>query len=248
MPGPLDLPPISTGILASVEQASVSYGVTRDQMTEAASRAAAALSRKLLDNQVAGASVVALAGNGVKGCVALHALRILHGFGSKCSAVLVGGEPDMRPETARAAAVCEALRLPLLQPRSPAVRTAVADAALVIDGLVGVGLDGAPREPLAGLIRLSNEVRADALSLECPSGLEPDTGEPLQPTLKARATLALGLPCAGLFASLAWQFTGEVWLCDIGYPPEALEEADLDPAGLFEMNEIVRLRFRLCRS
>ena len=248
MPGPLDLPPISTGILASVEQASVSYGVTRDQMTEAASRAAAALSRKLLDNQVAGASVVALAGNGVKGCVALHALRILHGFGSKCSAVLLGGEPDMRPETARAAAVCEALRLPLLQPRSPAVRTAVADAALVIDGLVGVGLDGAPREPLAGLIRLSNEVRADALSLECPSGLEPDTGEPLQPTLKARATLALGLPCAGLFASLAWQFTGEVWLCDIGYPPEALEEADLDPAGLFEMNEIVRLRFRLCRS
>ena len=242
MPGPLDLPPISTGILASVEQASVSYGVTRDQMTEAASRAAAALSRKLLDNQVEGASVVALAGNGVKGCVALHALRILHGFGSKCSAALVGGEPDMRPETARAAAVCEALRLPLLQPRSPAVRTAVADAALVIDGLVGVGLDGAPREPLAGLIRLSNEVRADALSLECPSGLEPDTGEPLQPTLKARATLALGLPCAGLFASLAWQFTGEVWLCDIGYPPEALEEADLDPAGLFQTNEIVRLR------
>ena len=241
MPGPLDLPPISTGILTSVEQ-SVSYGVTRDQMTEAASRAAAALSRKLLDNRVAGASVVALAGNGVKGCVALHALRILHGFGSKCSAVLVGGEPDMRPETARAAAVCEALRLPLLQPRSPAVRTAVADAALVIDGLVGVGLDGAPREPLAGLIRLSNEVRADALSLECPSGLEPDTGEPLQPTLKARATLALGLPCAGLFASLAWQFTGEVWLCDIGYPPEALEEADLDPARLFETNEIVRLR------
>ena len=105
-----------------------------------------------------------------------------------------------------------------------------------------MGLDGAPREPLAGLIRLSNEVRADALSLECPSGLEPDTGEPLQPTLKARATLALGLPCAGLFASLAWQFTGEVWLCDIGYPPEALEEADLDPAGLFETNEILRLR------
>ncbi len=242
MPGPLDLPPIGTEILASVERASVSYGVTRDQMTEAASRAAAALSRKLLDNQVAGASVVVLAGNGVKGCVALHALRILHGFGSKCSAVLVGGERDMRPETARAAAVCEALRLPLLQPRSPAVRTAVADAALVVDGLVGVGLDGAPREPLAGLIRLSNEVRADALSLECPSGLEPDTGEPLQPTLKARVTLALGLPCAGLLASLAWQFTGEVWLCDIGYPPEALEEADLDPAGLFETNEIVRLR------
>ena len=163
-------------------------------------------------------------------------------FGARCSAILVGGERDLRPETARAVAVCESLRLPLLQPRSPAVRGAVADANLVLDGLVGVGLDGAPREPLASLIRISNEARANALSLECPSGLEPDSGEPLQPTLQARTTLALGLPCAGLFAPLAWQFTGEVWLCDIGYPPQALEHAKLDAEGLFETNEIIRVR------
>ena len=238
----LDLPPISTSILASVEQAAIDFGVTRDQMTEAAARAAAALARKLLDNQIAGSTVVALCGSGVKACVALHALRILHGFGADCRAVLTGTEQEMRPETLAAASVCEALRIPLLQPRSPAVRGAVADADLVIDGLVGVGLDGAPREPLAGLIRLANEVRADALSLECPSGLEPDSGEPLAPTLKARTTLALGLPAAGLFGSLAWQYTGELWLCDIGYPPEALDASDLDGDGIFETNELVRLR------
>ena len=50
------------------------------------------------------------------------------------------------------------------------------------------------------------------------------------------------MPCAGLFASLAGQFTGGLWLCDIGYPPEALEDAGLDAEGLFEANEIVRLR------
>ena len=238
----LDLPPISTSILADVEQAAIDFGVTRDQMTEAAARAGAALARKLLDNQVAGSTVVALCGSGVKACVALHALRILHGFGASCSAVLTGTEQEMRPETLAAASICEALRMPLLQPRSPAVRGAVADADLVIDGLVGVGLDGAPREPLAGLIRLANEVRAEALSLECPSGLEPDSGEPLPPTLKARTTLALGLPAAGLFGSLAWQYTGELWLCDIGYPPEALEASDLDGDGIFESNELVRLR------
>jgi hydroxyethylthiazole kinase-like uncharacterized protein yjeF len=243
MPSALELPPISTEILAEVEGAAVSLGVTRDQMTEAAARAAAAMCRKQLDNQVAGATVVGLCGNGVKGAVAMHTLRILHGFGADCSAVLVGGEKEMRPETAAAASVCEALKISLVQPRSPAVRGAVADADLVIDGLVGVGLDGAPpRPPLDALIRLTNEVRADALSLECPSGLEPDTGEPLPPTLKATATLALGLPAAGLFGNLAWQYTGELWLCDIGYPPEALEEAELDPEGLFDANELVRLR------
>jgi hydroxyethylthiazole kinase-like uncharacterized protein yjeF len=242
MASALDLPPISTSILADVEQAAVNFGVTRDQMTEAAARAAAALARKLLDNQVAGSTVVALCGGGVKSCVALHALRILHGFGADCSAVLAVSEREMRPETVAAASVCEALRMPLLQPRSPAVRGAVADADLVIDGLVGVGLDGAPRDPLASLIRLANEVRAEALSLECPSGLEPDSGEPLPPTLKARTTLALGLPAAGLFAPLAWQYTGELWLCDIGYPPEALDASELDSDGIFESNELVRLR------
>ncbi|HUJ27544.1 MAG TPA: NAD(P)H-hydrate epimerase [Myxococcales bacterium] len=238
----LELPPVSTEILAEVEAAAVSLGVTREQMTEAAARAAAAAARRQLDGQVAGATVVGLCGNGVKGAVAMHALRVLHGFGADCSAVLVGGEKEMREETAAAASLLEALRIPLLQPRSPAVRSAAADADLVIDGLVGVGLDGAPRAPLDGLIRLSNEVRASVLSLECPSGLEPDSGEPLPPTIKAAVTVALGLPVAGLFSDLAWQYTGELWLCDIGYPPAALEEADLDPEGLFEAAELVRLR------
>src|SRR5437016_14537490 len=94
MPGPLELPPIRTAILADVEQAAIDCGVTRDQMTEAAARAAAALSRKMLDNQLATATVVALAGNGVKGSVALHALRVLHGLRGRSLGVLfrrVGG-------------------------------------------------------------------------------------------------------------------------------------------------------------
>ena len=103
MAGALDLPPVGTRLLARVEQAAVDLGITRDHLTEAAARAAAALSRKLLENQVAGATVLALAGTGVKACATLHALRILHGFGARCSAVLTGGDREMRPETARAA-------------------------------------------------------------------------------------------------------------------------------------------------
>ena len=238
----LELPPISTSLLADVEAAVLRLGLTRANFVEAAARATAALARKLLENQLDGSTVVALAGTGVKGCVALHALRVLHGFGVECSAVLTAGEREMRPETAAAAELCEALRIPLLQPRSPAVRNAVADADLALDGLVGVGLEGPPAEPHASLIRLCNEVRAVAIALETPSGLEPDSGKPLTPTLRAHATLALGLPVQGLYSALAWQFTGEVWLCDIGYPPEALDAAELDGDGLFSQNELVRLR------
>ena len=112
----------------------------------------------------------------------------------------------------------------------------------MVDGLVGVGLDGAPREPHATLIRLANEVQRNVLALECPSGLDPDDGQPMKPTLKARATLALGLPAKGNFSSLAWQYTGELWLCDIGYPLEAANASDVDLDGVFAESDVVRIR------
>jgi len=238
----LELPPISTDLLREVEATALGQGLARANIVEAAARAAAALARKLLDNQLGDASVVALVGTGVKAAVALHSLRLLQGFGADCTAVLTSGEREMRPETLAAAQLAEALRIRLLQPRSPLVRNAIAEAGLVIDGLIGVGLEGAAREPAATLIRNTNELRTQVLSLEVPTGLDPDSGEPTQPTLKARATLALGLPAQGLFGALAWQFTGELWLCDVGYPLSALDEHELDGDGLFSENELVRLR------
>src|SRR3954471_18026674 len=117
MPSALELPPISTDQLAEVETAALRMGLSRAVFVEAAARAAASLARKLLDNDFDGVTAVALAGTGGKAGVSLHALRILHGFGASCSAVLTGGEREMRPETTSAAEICEALRIPLLQPR-----------------------------------------------------------------------------------------------------------------------------------
>jgi NAD(P)H-hydrate epimerase len=238
----LDLNDLGTDDIADVEAAALRLGVTREMLTEAAARSASVLARRLVNNQLDDEPVVALVGTGVKGAVALHTLRVLNGFGAVCTAVLTGSEQQMRPETVAAAELCEKLRFRLLQPRSPAVRGAIADAALLIDGLVGVGLEGAPREPHATLIRLSNEIHRNVLSLECPSGLDPDSGEPTKPTLKARATLSLGLPPAGNFSSLAWQYTGELWLCDIGYPLEAGNECDIDLEGVFAESDLVRIR------
>jgi NAD(P)H-hydrate epimerase len=238
----LDLNDLSTDDIADVEAAALRLGISRAMLTEAAARAACVLARRLLDNSLEDEPVVALIGTGVKAAVALHTLRILNGFGAECTAVLTSGEQEMRPETRAAAEICERLRFRLLQPRSPAVRGAVADSRLLIDGLVGVGLEGAPREPHATLIRLANEIHRNVLSLECPSGLDPDSGEPMRPTLKARATLALGLPPSGNFASLAWQYTGELWLCDIGYPLEAANSVDIDVEGVFAESDLVRIR------
>src|SRR5215470_571999 len=99
MPTALELPKLSTDDIADVEAASLRLGVTREHLSEAAARAAAVLARRMTDNDLEDETVVALVGTGVKGSVALHLLRVLNGFGAECSAVLAGGEQEMRPET-----------------------------------------------------------------------------------------------------------------------------------------------------
>lgn len=61
----LELPPISTEQLAAVESAALRLGLARAHLVEAAARAAAALARRLLDNQLEGATAVALADAGL---------------------------------------------------------------------------------------------------------------------------------------------------------------------------------------
>jgi len=53
----LELPPISTEQLAAVESAALRFGLARAHLVEAAARAAAALARRLLDNQLEAAGL-----------------------------------------------------------------------------------------------------------------------------------------------------------------------------------------------
>lgn len=47
---------------------------------------------------------------------------------------------------------------------------------VLVDALLGTGINGGPREPIASAIHLFNSVRAQKFSLDIPSGLDPDKG------------------------------------------------------------------------
>src|SRR5256885_2539614 len=92
--------------------------------------------------------------------------------------------------------------------------------ALVIDGLFGIGLD----RPLIGawvkLIEKINRSRIPVLSIDVPSGLNADTGEPEGAAIRAAVTLTLGAPKKGLLKSSAWPFVGRLEVApDIGLVP-----------------------------
>ncbi len=87
-------------------------------------------------------------------------------------------------------------------------------AALVIDALLGYSLKGAPRPPVAALIRWADASGIPILSLDVPSGVDATTGETPGEHVRATWTLTLALPKTGLRP----EHSGEVILADLGIP------------------------------
>ncbi|GAG45525.1 unnamed protein product, partial [marine sediment metagenome] len=75
-------------------------------------------------------------------------------------------------------------------------------ADVIVDGLLGTGTQGEIREPFAGIIQAVNSGRghADVFAIDIPSGLDCDTGRPLGPTVRAKATVTMAAVKKGFAA------------------------------------------------
>jgi NAD(P)H-hydrate epimerase len=213
--------------------ASEDLGISLEMLMENASHQIARAARVFLDG-VAGKRIVAFAGSGHNGGDALGALRHLSGWGAEIHAVLSHPAERLRPLARRQHDILDKLGLP----RDAA---AVEDADLLIDGLLGYSVSGPPRDAVADLIRAANASRVPILAVDLPSGLDPDTGEPLGVTIRAALTVTLALPKRGLVATRSHALVGELLLADIGIPPQAFGRLAIDTRALFESGDLIRI-------
>jgi len=213
--------------------AAEELGIPLALLMENASHQVAAAARLFLGG-VAGKRIVAFAGSGNNGGDALGALRHLSGWGAHVRAVLSGPAERLRPLARTQHDILAALGV---------IRDdmAVEEADLVIDGLLGYSVSGAPRDAVADLIRAANASRLPILAVDLPSGLHPDTGEPLGVTVRAAVTVTLALPKRGLMTTRSGALVGELLLADIGIPPQAFDPLGIDTRGLFERGDLVRI-------
>lgn len=192
-----------------------------------------AVAARLFLGGVAGKRVVAVVGSGNNGGDAMGALRHLSGWGADVSAVLSGPADSLRPLARRQHDILVALGV--------SRGSAVGDADLVIDGLLGYSAAGPPRDSVADLIRAANAPGLPILAVDLPSGLHPDTGEPLGVTIRAALTVTLALPKRGLMATRSHALVGDLLLADIGIPPQAFDRLTIETRGLFERGDLVRI-------
>ncbi|MEM9352794.1 MAG: NAD(P)H-hydrate epimerase [Planctomycetota bacterium] len=105
------------------------------------------------------------------------------------------------------------------------------DSAWLIDALLGTGVQGEPREPLAAAIRWMNEQPAKRLAVDLPSGLDCDTGEPAAATVRADMTCTFVAPKAGFANPAAAAQLGAVRVVSIG-TPDAITRQVIGGSGI----------------
>jgi len=100
--------------------------------------------------------------------------------------------------------------------------------ALVIDALLGLGLNRAPSAPMAAALAAMQGCGAPILAVDLPSGLLADTGQPAgERAVCADHTLALLTLKPGLFTGEGRAHCGRIWFDDLGITPNEAPTADL---------------------
>jgi len=176
-----------------------------------------------------------LCGKGSNGGDGLAAARHLHRWG-RLHSVAALDRGAFRGPAEKMAAALEAVGVEIAgQPH-------LEGAVLVLDAIFGTGLNRPPEGRAAAWIEAVNASGRRVLAVDLPSGLEADSGRALGPTVRADLTITLGLPKAGLLVGDGPALAGEVWLADIGIPPQAYEMVGATmPAHLYSMHDRVQL-------
>ncbi|MFN3862492.1 MAG: NAD(P)H-hydrate dehydratase [Roseateles sp.] len=100
--------------------------------------------------------------------------------------------------------------------------------ALVIDALLGLGLNRAPSAQLLAVFAALQDCGAPILAVDLPSGLLADTGQPAgAQAVRADHTLALLTLKPGLFTGEGRAHAGRIWFDDLGVTPDEPATAEL---------------------
>lgn len=214
---------------------TLEFGLPILSLMENAGRGLATLTARQFPS-LSSRRILCLAGKGGNGGGGLAASRHLANWGASVEAIALEAAPGSASEIQ-----ARTLRRSGVPVGTPAdlsgLRIDGFDA--VLDAVLGYSLRGDPSGPARRMVEVANEARY-VISLDLPSGLDPDTGIPATPCVRADATLTLALPKPGLLRPPAARHVGELWLGDLGIPGAVYRRLGVRVPRLFRPGQIVR--------
>lgn len=231
----MNIPALTTNQMIEVDRLMITeFGIELIQMMENAGRNLAELTARILGASLSGRSVCVLCGRGNNGGGGMVAARHLHNRGADVHIIRVAGNLKDIPE--KQWRILEKMGFR----NEPYVELSQAD--IIIDALIGYGLQGDPRPEVAIWIEKANATGKPILALDAPSGLDTTSGTAGRPTVRADATMTLALPKVGLMSESARSYLGDLYLADISVPPELYRQIGLDVPNIFGEDSIIKIR------
>lgn len=190
-------------------EAIVGRGIPEPVLMESAGRAAAAVVQRLYPD----GRVAAAVGQGNNGGDAVVMLRTLRAWGREVVAVPVAG-------VELPTALLHDWEIPV----ASGGEEAFPDSAVIVDGILGTGATGAPREPQAKLIGEMAASGRPVVALDGPTGVDLTTGAVAGDAVTAQATVTFGAPKRGLLLHPGRRHAGRILVVETGFPPLSPDE------------------------
>jgi len=203
-----------------IEENGHQMGFSRKFMME---NAGAAATKRLVEKlgDVKSKNVLVFAGLGNNGGDGLVIARHLAGYGSSVTVFLLGQPDNIRSEECswnwNLLEKMESVKL--LTGGNFDLLNNLDKFDIIIDGILGTGILGEIREPQASAIMFINKSNAFKLSVDIPSGVDPDTGNRNLPHVNADMTVTFHRMKVGM--PKRTDVCGEIYVEKIGIPLEA---------------------------
>jgi len=112
----------------------------------------------------------------------------------------------------------------------------ISKCGVIIDALLGYNIKGKPGGRYGEFIEEVNKTNAKVVSLDLPSGVDPDSGRCYEPCIKADYTLTLALPKVGLRKN---KKVGKLYLVNIGIPRNVYSDLGIEVGNYFKDGDVV---------
>lgn len=199
------------------------FGIPGHVLMERAGLAVVSKIKELFERR----KTIVLAGGGNNGGDGVVAARALFNSGWNVKVILLTKQNRLSPDCLSQFRIAKQMGVPI--EFKTEITGGDLHSALVVDAMLGTGLNKDIKGAIAGIITFLNNSDSPVLSVDIPSGISSDTGQVMGAAVRAEYTVTFGLPKRGHLLYPGAEYTGRLFIIDdIGFPEGLLTSDDLN--------------------
>ncbi|MFW5786744.1 MAG: NAD(P)H-hydrate dehydratase [Halanaerobiales bacterium] len=238
---------LTTNEMEKMDKLTIKNGFPEILLMETAGRGVAELGRDILEEK-GKSSIFVVCGKGNNGGDGFVSARFLDIWGYDVSIFLAGKGNKLKGVSKTNYELCDMRDIDIYEKEWFAqgeLDKLLKNSDLIIDAMLGTGLKGEVRGIYAELINKINETKGSLiLSVDIPSGLNGDSGQVHGRAIKADYTATMAFSKLGLAQYPARDYTGDIYVIDLGMPQEVINKVGYNHFLLEEKEAQKLLPFR----